>query len=164
MNAFWSYFWPAFAAGLVIGTFAATVGYRRHRLRAALIAGALLSVAAAALWHGPMGGADRFATHIDRIVQKTFVFYEIPQAHGHLQRGPLTRQVFLSGQADDFQRSELVRLMEAIPGVSNASWTESAGVPLIVQGAICALLGFLAGVLIAYVVDIRRRYNAQFNW
>lgn len=164
MNAFWSYFWPAFAAGLLIAVIAASIGFRRNRLRRSLVIGAVLSIAAAALWHGPLGGADRFATRIDRIVQKTFVFYDIPQAHGHLQHGPLTRQVFLSGQADDFQRSELVRLMKAIPGVSNASWTPSVGVPLIIQGIIAALIGFLVGLLIARIVESRRRYNAEFNW
>lgn len=164
MNAFWSYFWPVFAAGVAIGTAAATYGFRHNRLRPALAVGAFLAIAAAALWHGPLGGADRFATRIERIVQKTFVFYEIPQASGHLQHSPLTRQVLLSGRADDFQRSELVRLMKAIPGVSNASWTPTPGVPLIVQGAIAALIGFLLGLLIARFVESRRRYNAEFNW
>jgi H+/Cl- antiporter ClcA len=164
MNAFWSYFWPAFAAGLVIGAFAATMGFRRSRLRPALAVGAALAIAAAALWHGPLGGADRFAARIDHIVQKTFAFYEIPQATGHLQRGPLTRQVLLSGQADEFQRSELVRLMEAIPGVSSASWTTTAGVPLIVQGALAALIGVVAGLLLAWFIESRRRVNAQYSW
>jgi hypothetical protein len=164
MNAFWSYFWPAFAAGLVIGAFAATYGYRRHQFRRALAVGAALAVAAAALWHGPLGGADRFATRVDRMVQKTFVFYEIPQASGHLQRRPLTRQVLLTGEADDFQRAELVRLMDAIPGVSSASWTARIGVPLILQGALAALIGLLAGLLLAWFIESRRRANAEYSW
>lgn len=164
MNPFWSYFWPCFAAGLVVGTFAATYGFRRNRLRTALIVGVVLAIAAAALWHGPLGGADRFATRVDRMVQKTFVFYEIPQAHGHLQRGPLTRQVLLAGRADEFQRSELVRLVGAIPGVSSASWAPRTGVPLILQGALAALIGLLAGLLLAWFVEARRRVNAEYSW
>lgn len=164
MNAFWSYFWPCFAAGLVIGTFAATLGFRRKRFRSALAAGFVLAMIATAIWHGPLGGADRFAARIDRIVQKTFVFYEIPQATGHLQRGPLTRQVLLAGQADDFQRAELVRLMEAVPGVSSASWTPRSGVPLILQGMAAAMFGMVAGLMLAWLVESRRRVNAEYNW
>ena len=164
MNAFWAYFWPAFAAGIVIGAIAATIGFRRNRLRPALIVGALAAIAAAALWHGPFGAADRFADRIDRAVRATFVFYEIPEVHGHLHRGPLTRQVEMAGPADDFQRTELVRLIEDLPGVSKATWSTGGGIPLIIQGALAALLGFLSGLLVAYLVELRRRINAQYNW
>jgi hypothetical protein len=82
-----------------------------------------------------------------------------------LHHGPLTRRVSLSGPADDFQRSELVRLINQMPGVSDTSWSASGGgIPLIVQGLAIALLGFLSGLLLAYLVELRRRYNAQWNW
>jgi hypothetical protein len=29
---------------------------------------------------------------------------------------------------------------------------------------IASLLGFLLGLLLAYLVELRRRYNAQWNW
>ena len=164
MNAFWSYFWPAFAAGLVIGALAATYGFRRYRLRPALVAGALAAIAAAALWHGPFGGADRFSTRVDRAVRQTFIFYEIPEVHGQLHRGPLTRQVELAGPADDFQRTELKRLVEDLSGVSKANWGAAGGVPLIIQGTLAALLGFLSGLLLAYLIELRRRINAHYNW
>lgn len=164
MNAFWSYFWPAFAAGLVIGAAAVTYGFRRNHLRTAVIAGALLAIAAAALWHGPFGAGERFAARIDRASRITFVFYDIPEVSGHVHRHPITRQVELSGPADDFQRNELVRLIEGLPGVSKATWSQGGGVPLIIQGIVAALLGFLLGLLLAYVVELRRRYNAQYNW
>jgi hypothetical protein len=29
---------------------------------------------------------------------------------------------------------------------------------------VVAVLGFLFGLLVAYLVELRRRYNAQWNW
>ena len=81
-----------------------------------------------------------------------------------IHRGPLTRQVILSGPADEFQRAEAARLLSQIPGISDADWTESAGIPLIVEGAAAALVGFLLGLLLAYLVELRRRHNSQWNW
>lgn len=166
MNALWAYFWPAIGAGLVVGIIAGAVSFRRRRKRnAALALGVVGSIALAAIWHGPLGGADRFAAAVDRGVRSTLVYYEIPQVSGHLHRGPLTRRVLLSGPADDFQRGELVRLVDQLPGVESASWTgNGGGLPLIAEGALVAIVGFLFGLLVAYLVELRRRYNAQWNW
>jgi hypothetical protein len=38
------------------------------------------------------------------------------------------------------------------------------GTPLIAEGGLIALLGFLVGLLLAYLVELRRRYNAQWSW
>jgi hypothetical protein len=81
-----------------------------------------------------------------------------------LHHDPLTRRVELSGPADDFQRSELARLMDEIPGVSGATWSSGRGIPLIAEGLAVTLLGFLLGLLLAYLVELRRRHNAQWNW
>jgi hypothetical protein len=165
MNAFWSYFWPVFGFGLLCGVIAGAIGFRPRRRRGILLLiGLAASLAGAAAWHGPLGAADRFAAEVERGIQKTLVFYEIPQVSGHLHRGPLTRRVLLSGPADDFQRSELIRLIDQVPGVASASWSAGSGVPLIVQAGIAAFLGFLLGLLLAYLVELRRRYNAQWDW
>jgi hypothetical protein len=82
-----------------------------------------------------------------------------------LHRAPLTRQLLLSGQVDDFQRSELTRLMSDVPGVGRASWSPSErGLPLLAEGALSALASFLFGLLLAYLVELRRRHNAQWKW
>ena len=39
-----------------------------------------------------------------------------------LQRDPLSRRLILSGPADDFQRSELVRILDGTPGVLEVRW------------------------------------------
>ena len=166
MNALWSYFWPALGLGMVAGIIAGSIEFRRRHKRALVFAvGILASIALAALWHGPAGGADRFSADVDQGIQKTLVYYEMPQVTGHLHRGPLTRRVALSGSADDFQRSELVRLINQVPGVESTAWSANGGgLPLIVEGALVAVLGFLLGLLLAYLVELRRRYNAQWKW
>ena len=166
MNALWSYFWPCFAAGLLVGGLTGTIAFRRTAKRyLALGIGLVASIALAALWDGPLGGADRFATRVERGIQQTLVYYEMTQVTGHLHRDPLTRRVLLSGPADDFQRSELARLMNEVPGVRETLWdTKTGGTPLIVEGAGIAVLGFLFGLLLAYLAELRRRYNKQWNW
>lgn len=166
MNAFWSYFWPALGFGLAVGVIAGAIAFRRRARRTlALALGALASLALALLWHGPLGGADRFSAQVEKGVRQTLVYYEMPEVAGHLHQGPLTRHVLLSGSADDFQRGELVRLMNQVPGVESTSWSsDGGGIPLIAEGAAVSILGFLFGLLLAYLVELRRRYNAQWNW
>lgn len=167
MTTLLDYLWPAFGAGAVIGVVAGLIRFRRKsRPSLALALGAALALAAACLWHGPLGGADQLAARVERGVQRTLVYYDMAQIRGHLHHNPLTRRVLLAGPADDFQRSELVRLMNDISGVSSTTWDANAGagLPLIIEGCLASLLGFLLGLLVAYVVELRRRYNAQWNW
>lgn len=165
MNAFWTYFWPPMVAGLIVGIIAGAIAFRSRRRRIiAFVIGALAGVALALLWHGPLGGADEFSTTVERNVRAALIYNEIPEVSGHLERMPLTRRVLLSGPADDFQRSELVRIIGDLPGVESASWSPDSGVPLIVEGALASVLGFLFGLLVAYLRELRRRYNAQWSW
>lgn len=166
MNPAWSYFWPAFGFGMLAGIIAGMFAFRRRTgWTARLIAGLLVAVALAVLWHGPLGAADRFAAAVDRNVRLALVNNEIPQVSGHLQRDPLSRRVLLSGPANDFQRSELVRIIGGLPGVRDASWSGAkGGLPLVAEGFILAVVGFLTGLLLAYLVELRRRYNSQWKW
>jgi len=166
VSALWAYFWPAFGAGIAVGIIAGAIAFRRRRMRyVSLAIGVVGTIALAALWHGPLGGADRFSAEVERGLQKTLVYYDMTQVTAHLHHGPLTRRVSLSGQADDFQRSELARLMDDVPGVSDTAWSANdGGLPLIVEGSLVAVLGFLFGLLVAYLIELRRRYNTQWNW
>ena len=164
MNAFWSYFWPPFCAGLVVAVIAGAIGFPRRNRNAILAVGAAVSIAVAAIWHGPLGAGDRFAATVDRSVRATLVAKYIPEVSGHVHRGPLTRTVLLSGPADDFQRSQLIEIIGDLPGVERASWSGGTGVPLIAEGGIAAILGFLLGLVLAYLRELRRRYNANWNW
>jgi len=84
--------------------------------------GVAATLAAGALWHGPLGAGERFATRADKIARATLDYYELPAVNAHLQRDPLTRRIILSGPADPFQRSELVRIMNQVPGVEAVRW------------------------------------------
>ena len=150
---------------LVVAIIAGAVAFRhREKRNVALAIGAAASIALAALWHGPLGAADRFTGDVEHTIRQALVYNEIPEVSGHLHRGPLTRRVLLSGPADDFQRSQLIILMDQVPGVESVSWSGGSGIPLIVEGAVGAVLGFLLGLIVAYLRELRRRYNAQWNW
>lgn len=166
MNALWSYFWPAFAAGLLVGVLAGIFAFRRKPKRNAVLGiGVVISLAFAGLWHGPFGAADRFVSQVEGRARAALNYYGMPTVTAHLHRGPLTRRLLLTGPADDFQTSELVRIMGQVPGVSRAQWAPApAGPPLIIEGAGVAAAGFLLGLMLAYLVELRRRYNAQWNW
>jgi len=164
MNTFWEYFWPIAALGFVLGSILGTFGFRRRR-RAFFLAGLVLAIGGTALWHGPLGAADRLSTIIESRARFVLVDWEMGQVEGKLSHGPLTRRLLLSGPADDFQRRELVRIMSTIPGVSSATWSkQDRGIPLIAEAFGVSVLGFLIGLLLAYLVELRRRYNAQWKW
>jgi hypothetical protein len=184
-DTFWNYFRPLFGGGLLIGTITGLVGFRAriirprdrvagdvlkivHRARrrwVSLIAGAVILFAGIALWHGPLGAAQRLARTIEADARATAVAWEMPQIRAQLHRRPLTRRLILSGPADAFQRNEFVRTMETLPGVSRATWSaKPAGPPLLLEGTMATLVGFLIGLGLAYLVELRRRYNAQWNW
>ena len=163
------YFWPSFAAGLVVGAIAFTIVLRRKLsgFRKWLVLD--VSVGAAALcsllWSGPLGGGRRFIDAVEPTARATLDYYEMTQISARLGHAPLTRQLILEGPADDFQTSELVRLMSQLPGVSNATWQGGNGaLPIILEGALVAVAGFLVGGLLAYLLELHRRYNAQWSW
>jgi len=136
--------------------------------RIALGLGIAATLGAAALWHGPAGTADAFAGKVERIARRTLVYYEMGPVNARLERGPLSRRLVLSGPADDFQRGELVRIMNQVPGVGDVRWTDTKpGAPmvaLLAEAMLLALLGFGLGLLLAYLVELRRRTNAEWRW
>jgi hypothetical protein len=186
MNAFWTYFWPTIGIGLIFGILAGSLAFRvkivrskerpkdptliarpRRQTIILLTGGLVAAILAASLWHGPLGAADRLTARIERQSRQALDHYEMVKVSAHLHRAPLTRQLVLAGPADldDFQRGELVRLFSQLPGVHVASWSErSQWLPLIVEAALGAIGGFLLGLLVAYLVELRRRHNSQWNW
>lgn len=74
------------------------------------------------MWHGPLGAGERLARQSETSARKTLDYYELPMIQAHMQRGPLARRLILSGPADDFQRAELVRILDETPGVLDVRW------------------------------------------
>lgn len=165
MTAGWQYFWPLFAAGLVIGVIAGLRGFRPSADRRTVLAiGTAAALASALLWHWPLGGSGRFASAVEKEARFVLADWEMGAVSVRLQRGPLTRRLELAGPADQFQRGGLAKLMDLVPGVGGATWSKKRAMPLAAEGAGIALLGFLAGLLLAYVVELRRRHNAHWTW
>ena len=79
-------------------------------------------VASTLLWHGPLGAGDRLAGRAEGTARRILDRYELPMIQAHMQRGPLARRLILSGPADDFQRRELVRILDETPGVLEVRW------------------------------------------
>ena len=163
MNPLLSYAWPIALVAVILGAIGGLFALRRKR-PIILIGAALAGLALTALWHGPGGAADRLTAAVERQSRTVLDDYEMPQVQAHLHRSPLSRRLLLAGPADDFQRSELVTIMSQIKGVGRASWEQSGGIPLIVEAALLSMAGFLLGLLLAYLVELRRRYNAQWKW
>lgn len=89
----------------------------------AIVAGGAASVLAfTALWHGPLGGAERFAGSVEAAARAQLDHDEMNQVQARLERGPLARRLILSGAADDFQRGEIARRMVLLPGIGEAVW------------------------------------------
>ncbi len=95
--------------------------------------GIAATFAFAALWHGPLGAGDRLAARAEKIARATLVHYELPAVSARVARNPMSRTIILSGPADRFQRSELVRIMNQVPGIEAARW-DPASLPLEARG------------------------------
>lgn len=168
MSPLFDYFWPSIAIGTVVGAIVATIVFRRRfagiRRLAWLCGGVALAIAGSLLWSGPLGGAQALINRIEGDARLTLDNYEMTQVHAHLARSPLSRELLLNGPADDFQTSELVRIMGSLPAVSKARWSREPSLPLAAEGALAAIAGFLLGLFLAYLLELHRRYNAQWDW
>lgn len=179
MNAFWDFYWPLLTAAVVLGVVAGALGFRasearrpksrafRRRSVAAVFAGATVVLALGALWHGPIGTGERLASTIESQSRYVLNDWEMVQVQAHVERAPLTRTLVLSGPADDFQRSELVRIMDGVPGVASVRWADMKpplALPLFTEAELAALVCFSLGLLLSYLLELRRRYRAQWSW
>lgn len=92
------------------------------RRRTIFLLGIAAEAAFTALWHGPLGAGERLARQAETKARGTLDYYELPMVQAHMQRDPLARRLILSGPADDFQRTELVRILDEIPTVLEVRW------------------------------------------
>lgn len=90
--------------------------------RTILLLGLAATVGFSELWHGPLGAGEKLVAQSEASARRTLDYYELPMIQAHMQRSPLARRLLLSGPADDFQRSELVRILDETPGVLDVRW------------------------------------------
>jgi len=89
---------------------------------AIMLIGIAATAGLTALWHGPLGAGEKLAHQIETDARRQLDHDEMFQVQAHLQRNPLSRRLILSGPADDFQRGELVRRLDEVPGVLDVRW------------------------------------------
>lgn len=96
---------------------------------ATISAGIAATLVATLVDHWPLGAGERLATSIEASARAELDRQEMTMVKARLSRRPLRRTLVLSGPADDFQRSELVRLLVALPGVGEVRW-DPASLPV----------------------------------
>ena len=142
------------------------------RARLVLLLSVLAVVLASALWHGPVGNAGaRYAAQTEQLVRANLDYYEMPDITPFVQRGPMTRRLWLAGEADDFQREELARIFSGLDTLGDVQWLSDDGrpvtgtplLPMLVEVELVALVGFLAGLFAGYFLFRRRRRPDRFN-
>lgn len=87
-----------------------------------MLIGLAATVGFSELWHGPLGAGEKLAAQSEARARRTLDYYELPMIQAHVQRSPLARRLILSGPADEFQRSELVRILDETPGILEVRW------------------------------------------
>lgn len=92
------------------------------RRKATVLVGAFVAVAAAEVYHGPLGAAQTLEQKIEQQARAELDRNEMFGVQAQLDDRPLSRTLILSGPADDFQRGELVRVMGELPGVAAVEW------------------------------------------
>lgn len=178
MNLLWDLYWPMITASVILGVIAGTLAFGihgnrriylsfRHRRPPTLLVGAVTTLLVGWAWHAPTGTGDHFVETTERQARQTLVDFEMEPVHAIVKRDPIRRTIILSGPADDFQRSELVRILNELPGVANVRWVESPSAftpPLLLEAELASLISFGVGLLLAYLIELRRRSNAQWSW
>lgn len=92
------------------------------RRRLILLFGIAATVGFTAVWHSPVGKGEQLARQIEAEARRRLDRDEMVQVQARLQRNPMSRRLILSGPADNFQRGELVRRLDTIPGVLEVRW------------------------------------------
>ncbi|MCM8557835.1 hypothetical protein [Sphingomicrobium sediminis] len=135
--------------------------------RIALLLGILLTITTAALWHGPVGNAGaRIVSETETVARINLEYFEMEEITPFMERDPLVRRLWLTGEADDFQRRELARILKGIETIEDVQWVQPGVrtvrgeplLPLIVEAELLGLAGFGLGLILGYaLVRLRRR-------
>jgi len=133
-----------------------------------LLIGLALTLAAAWIAHGPLGGGTRLVDRLEREARAGVARSELPGIDVRLDRRPLTRRATLSGSANDLQREGLGSQMgvsdyvRAVEGISGVRWADEPDggrrtAPLVVETLILSALAYLLGLGLGWLLWGRRR-------
>ncbi len=187
MIVLWHFYWPAVLAALIVGVIAGRYAFRRevpppragqdapepmpanpNRRRTFLFGGLTAALLLTGGWHLARG-SGQFTHFVETSAASQLRQLEMTQVSAKLEGSPLRRTLLLQGSADNFQRGELIRIMSDAPGASSARWINppqgsSNLLPLIAEAGILALIGFALGLLLSFLLELRRRSNAKWRW
>ncbi len=132
------------------------------------ILGLLLALAAAWIWHAPLGHGERLIDRLQREAEQGVTKTELTDIRVRLVRDPLARTAILSGPANDLQReglgsqmgvSDYVRAVEGMAGVRWADEPDSGRrvVPLLAETSAHAALAYFIGLGLGWLLWGRRR-------
>jgi len=130
--------------------------------------GLLLALAAAWIWHAPLGNGERLIDRLQREAEQGVARSELPGITVRLSRDPLARAATLSGPANALQReglgsqkgvSDYVRDVE---GISRVRWRDEPDsgrrlTPLLLETMALAALAYLIGLGLGWFLWGRRR-------
>lgn len=188
MSVIWHIYWPLLLAALLTGIVVGRIAFRLPKIsddadepvktaarqrysrkrNKALWLGLAALLAGVALWHGPLGGGERFARLVEGAVAEELEWLKVPGISGRLERSPLGRTLILSGPANDFQREGFVRALSPVKGIWRIRWEDQRAsgfaLPLLAEVTLLALFAFALGLFFSFIVEIRRRVNAEWSW
>lgn len=94
---------------------------------AKIFIGLAATVASSWVFHEPLGYGRRLVDEMDRKVQYVVRKQDVPGVAAAFERSPLSRDLVLSGPADDFQRLGFIDLIRnSVEGVRDISWTAAS--------------------------------------
>ena len=167
MSFLWDLYWPVIVAAAVAGVIAGAVGFRRRKRGRWSLAAGVGAILRSPGFGKTFGTGSRFATTVERQTRQVLVDFEMEPIRAVVERRRSSRTLVLSGSADNFQRGELVRILNEVPGVASVRWANSSPgstLPMLLEVELAALLSFGLGLLLAYLLELRRRSNAQWSW
>jgi hypothetical protein len=132
------------------------------------LTGLLLALAAAWIWHGPLGHGERLIDRLQSEAEAGVAKSELPGITVHLRRDPLARAARLSGPANDLQREGLgsqkgvVDYVRDVEGMADVRWDDESRdgrriVPLLLETMALAALAYLIGLGLGWLLWGRRR-------
>ena len=130
--------------------------------------GLLLALAAAWVWHWPLGNGARLIDRLEAEARREVANAELPGIGVSLSRDPLARVATLSGTANGLQREGLGSQKGVsdhardVEGISEVRWTDEPDsgrrvIPLLAETSSLAALAYLIGLGLGWLVWGRRR-------
>jgi hypothetical protein len=120
-------------------------------------------------FYGPFGQGEKLANRIESHARNLVAQTQLPGISVRLEREPLSRDLVVSGQANELQREGLGSGLgvkdyaRATPDVGQVRWDDEPkgfSLPLLAETLIVAALAWLAGLLLGTLFFNRRERHS----